>query len=81
MSNILSVAFFALYKIGYVPCIAACLAVGVEHSSGFSAPDQEFVVQWTVFIVAWSCDALFGEFGNLMIEVGQVSDMCIGVCV
>ena len=82
MSDILSVV---LYKIGYVPYIAVCLAVGVEHSSGFSAPDlrgvQEFVVQWTVFIVAWSCDASFGEFGNLMIEVGQVSDMCIGVCV
>ena len=85
MSNILSVAFFALYKIDYVPCIVVCLVVGVEHSSGFSAPDlqrvQESVVQWTVFIVAWSCNASFGEFGNLMIEVGQVSDMCTGVCV
>ena len=78
-------AFFALYKIDYIPCIAVRFAVGVKHPSGFSTSDlrgvQEFVVQWTVFIVARSCDASFSKSGNLMIEVGQVSDMCIWVCV
>ena len=34
-------------------------------------------MQWTVFVVAWPCDASFDKLGNLMIEVGQVSGGCI----
>ena len=34
-------------------------------------------MQWTVFVIAWSRDALFGELGNLTIEVGKVNDVCI----
>ena len=38
-------------------------------------------MQRTVFVIARSGDASFSKSGNLMIEVGQVSDMCTWVCV
>ena len=52
--------------------------MGIEHSSGcFLQGVQEFVMQWTVFVFAWSRDASFGKLWNLTIEVGKVNDVCV----